>query len=148
MYIAYPSGLMSYEIHPMSYRAVQTLLFHSAMVVYGLVTIVFDKEGLKIKKCYRDLAILGGMTVWALIGNTLYSGSAGDYDHDFNWFFIKQDPFYALPENIAPYVAPWLNLVAFFGVELIIYIVFIFIDRAVKKKSAALSEAKKEEINV
>ena len=131
MYISYPAGIMAYEIHPLSYRALQTLLFHSVMVIYGLLAVIFDRDTLDIKKSYRDLVILGALTVWALIGNTLYSGAAGDYNCDFNWFFIKRDPFGISPESISPYILPFVNIAAFFAVEIIVYLIF----RAIGKRS-------------
>ncbi len=137
MYLVYPAGVMWYEIAPYSYRAIQTLLFHTAMVVYGVLALTFDEEGMNIRRCYRDVAILGGMTVWALIGNTLYTGSVGEYSENFNWFFLKQDPFYALPAHIAPYISPFLNIAAFFAVEMVIYLIFMWIDKAKQAKTTA-----------
>ncbi len=146
MYLCYPSGVMSYEIHPLSYRAVQTLLFHSVMVMYGLLTLLIDSEKLSFKHWYRDLAILGILTVWATIGNALYSGTleSVDYSHDFNWFFVKQDPFYALPEDIALYIAPWLNIIAFIGLELLIRWGFVIAQKEMEKKKLNAAAAVKE----
>lgn len=129
MYICYPAGIVGYA--PISYRAIQTLLFHTMMFVYGFTTVIVEREKLDIKRSYRDVVILIILTLWAIIGNTLYSGSADGYSHDFNWFFIKTDPFGGiLPENIAPYLLPVVNLIAFFGVEIIVYLIFI----AIRKK--------------
>ena len=129
MYLSYP-GVASYEIHPLSYRAVQTLLFHSIMTVYGLLTLFLDSEHLDFKRWYRPLVILGMMTVWAMLGNAFYSGAADGYNHDFNWFFIKADPFGLLSEEIAIYVAPWLNLISFFGLDMILRLIFVLVRRA------------------
>ncbi len=131
MYMVYPSGVMSYEIHPFAYRAAQTLIFHSLMVVYGFLVIFFDEHGLQIKNCYKDAIILVCMTIWAFIGNTCYSAEVGDYSHNFNWFFIRQDPFYLLPENIAPYLSPILNFIAFFGIELLVYLIYYLIRKRI-----------------
>lgn len=128
MYISYPAGIMGYA--PISYRAIQTLLFHSMMIVYGFVTMFTEYKELNIKRSYRDVVILVLLTLWATIGNTLYSGSADGYSHDFNWFFIKSDPFGGIiPENIAPYILPGLNLIAFFGIEIMFYLIVILIKR-------------------
>lgn len=124
MYMVYPSGVMSYETHPLSYRAVQTLLFHSLLLVYGVLAIVFDERGLRIRECYKDALILVVLTGWAFLGNTMYSGAAGDYSRDFNWFFIRQDPFGLLPEAVAPYLAPVVNFLALFLVELAVYFIY------------------------
>ena len=56
----------------------------------------------------QTLPVIAAMTLWAMLGNWLYNGSAGDYDHFFNWFFVVQDPFYLLPASVAPYVMPFV----------------------------------------
>ena len=121
VYMIYPAGLMWYQVHPLSYRVIQTLLFHGVMTAYGLLVLIYDEEALEWKHCRRDLVVLVGMTVWALLGNTLYNGQAWGRVNDFNWFFVTQDPFYILPENIAPYVMPFLNITVFFAVEMLVY---------------------------
>ena len=92
-YICYPSGVMSYEIHPLSYRAVQTLLFHSVITVYAFLTFVNDAEEFKYKTWYRNLVVLGSLTVWALIGNTLYSGEAGGTRQTLEYAMRQKVPF-------------------------------------------------------
>ena len=129
IYVAYPSGVMAYEIAPLSYRVIQTMLFHSCMMVACLSVLIFDRYPLQIKHCYRDLCVLGGMTAWATLGNLFYSGAAEDYDHNFNWFFVRRDPLGILPETVAPYLAPIVNIIAFFGIEMIIYLIFHLICR-------------------
>lgn len=124
IYLVYPAGVMWYQVHPLSYRVVQTLLFHGSMTVYGFAVLAFDDKKLEWKKWYRDLAVIALMTLWAIIGNTLYNGETENYSHSFNWFFVVQDPFYILPQNIAPYVMPILNTVAFFAVDMVVYAVY------------------------
>ena len=59
--------------------------------------------------------------MWAILGNTLYNGTAGEYDHMFNWFFVVRDPFYILPAEIAPYIMPFVMvLVIYFG-DILVY---------------------------
>ena len=123
VYLIYPAGVMWHATHPLSYRVVQTLIFHGIMSLYGLVTLVYDGKELSFKTCYRDLAVISGMTVWALVGNLLYNGEAGEYSHFFNWFFVIRDPFYILPANIAPFIMPFVNIGLFFGVEMLVYLI-------------------------
>ena len=125
VYLIYPAGVMWHAVHPLSYRVVQTLIFHGIMTVYGLTVLVYDGKALSFKHCYRDLAIVSGMTVWALLGNLIYNGSSGGYSHFFNWFFVIRDPFYILPENIAPFVMPFVNIALFFGVEMLVYLIIV-----------------------
>lgn len=122
VYLIYPAGVMWHATHPLSYRVVQTLIFHGIMSLYGLLTLVYDGKELSFKTCYRDLAVISGMTVWALVGNLLYNGEAGEYSHFFNWFFVIRDPFYILPADIAPFIMPFVNIGLFFGVEMLVYL--------------------------
>lgn len=118
VYLIYPAGLMWYQVHPLSYRVIQTLLFHAIMTGYGLLVLLFEDNRREWKK---DLAVITAMTAWALLGNTLYNGAAWGKIHFFNWFFVVQDPFYILPEHIAPFVMPFLNIVLFMALEMVVY---------------------------
>lgn len=116
-YLIYPAGMMWLNIHPMSYRVVQTLLFHGVMMVYGLLVLAYESQEFTWKKIYKDFGVVAGMTAWASLGNALYNNSEKMY----NWFFVIQDPFNLFPENIAPYIMPFINIAIFFGVELVVY---------------------------
>ena len=120
VYLIYPAGVMWHQAHPLSYRAIQTLLFHGTMTIYGFLTLVFDEAGLQWGQFRRDLTVIAGMTLWAVFGNALYTENLPGY----NWFFLLQDPFYILPSHIAPFVMPILNIVLFFAAELLLYVVF------------------------
>ena len=122
VYLVYPAGVMWHAVHPLSYRVIQTLLFHSVMSVYGLLTLIGEYRSLDVRKCYRDLAVVVGMTVWALLGNYTYNGTSEGYDHFFNWFFVVRDPFYAIPASISPFIMPLLNILVFFAVEMLIHL--------------------------
>lgn len=131
VYMIYPAGLMWYQVHPLSYRVVQTLLFHGLMTAYGLLVLLFDEVIFDRKQRRRDLALLGSMTLWAILGNTLYTGEAWGHTNNFNWFFTTRDPFYILPETIAPFIMPILNITVFFAVERLFYFIF----RVLRKRS-------------
>ena len=131
VYLIYPAGVMWHAVHPLSYRGIQTLLFHSVMTVYGALTLIYERESIQIKKCYRDLAVVVCMTAWAMLGNYAYNGESEGYSHFFNWFFVVRDPFYAIPETVAPFVMPFLNIALFFAAEMLIHLVICF---AKKKK--------------
>jgi len=120
VYLIYPAGLMWYQVHPLSYRVIQTLLFHGAMTGYGLLVLLFEADKREWKK---DLIVLSAMTVWALLGNTLYNGQAWGKKQFFNWFFMVRDPFYILPKSIAPIIMPFLNVALFMVVEWVVYII-------------------------
>lgn len=140
IYVLYPAGVMWCQIHPLSYRAVQTLMFHGAMTAYGIFVLVFGEVKLNWKKCYKELAVIGGMTAWALIGNILYDGHVGDYSYDANWFFLVRDPLSVIPADISPYVLPFVVIAAFFAAEMLIYLVYYLVCKIAykaKKKEAS-----------
>lgn len=132
IYVIYPAGVGWYQIHPLSYRTVQTLLFHGTMTAYGLLTLAFDGEQMRWQNCRKELAIIVIMTAWALLGNTLYNGTAGDYAHYFNWFFVTQDPFYLLPKDIAPYIMPFVMILVIFAADLLVYCAYFAIKKRKK----------------
>ena len=74
----------------------------------------YEKAEFKPKK---DLAVIITMVLWALMGNTLYNSNARFY----NWSFVVRDPFYILPENIAPFVMPFVIVAIMLFAETIIY---------------------------
>ncbi len=124
IYVIYPAGVGWYMIHPLSYRVIQTLLFHGLMTAYGIFVLVFDDVHLEWRRCYRDLALICVMALWAMLGNAVYNGVCGEKERLFNWFFVVRDPFYALPENIAPYIMPFVAVTAMFAGVMLVYLVY------------------------
>lgn len=119
VYLIYPAGVMWHQVHPISYRVIQTLMFHSVMTLYGLLTLAFEPMPLNRVQVRRNFATILGMTLWAMLGNALYA------DHySFNWFFVVRDPFSMLPAEIGPFVMPFINIVLFFAVELLVCAIF------------------------
>ena len=133
IYVIYPAGVMWYQVHPLSYRVLQTLIFHGLMTAYGVFAIAFEDVKLEVKTWYKDLAVVSGMALWALIGNTLYNGSVGEYSHNFNWFFVIRDPFYLLPADISPYVMPFIVVAVFFAVEMAVHLTYLLLKRIWKR---------------
>lgn len=123
VYLIYPAGVMWHAVHPVSYRVIQTLLFHALMTVCTLLLLIWERDKISVRLCYRELAVTACMTLWALLGNYAYNGQSEGYDHFFNWFFVVRDPFYAIDAEIAPFVMPFLNLALFFGVEMGIHLI-------------------------
>ena len=117
VYLIYPAGVMWHGVHPLSYRVIQTLLFHSTMTVYGVLALAYDTGK---QSWRRDLAVTVAMTLWAMLGNSVYNGTGEGYDHFFNWFFVVRDPFYIIPETVSPFVMPLINVALFFLVELLL----------------------------
>ncbi len=129
VYLIYPAGVMWHAVHPLSYRVIQTLIFHSIMTIYGFLTLIYEHDKFNLKNSYRDLVVVVCMTLWAMIGNYAYNGTADGYSHFFNWFFVVRDPFYIIPESIAPFIMPFLNVAVFFAVEIIVHLILWAVKR-------------------
>ena len=132
IYVVYPAGVGWYAIHPLSYRAVQTLLFHGVMTAEGILALTLGEVKLEWRAWYKHLGLTVCMTAWALLGNTLYSGVGGLY---FNWFFVRQDPMGWIPSAIAPYVMPFIVIVVFFAAQMLIHAIYFGIIRLKKRKA-------------
>ena len=138
IYLLYPAGVMWYNVHPLSYRVIQTLLFHSVMTVYCLLTLIYEREKIAFKKIHRDLTVIVCLTLWAIIGSYVYSGETEGYSNFFNWFFVVRDPFYMFPESISKIIMPFLNILLFFAVEVIIHLIISQSKKQSKQKARAL----------
>lgn len=123
VYTIYPGGVGQYQVHPLSYRVVQTLLFHGIMSAYGIFVLVFDNKELRPKDLLKDLLVVVSMTLWAILGNNLYNGIGGEFSYRFNWFFVVQDPFYIIPLNVGVFVMPVLNTVLFFVLHVLVFLI-------------------------
>ena len=129
VYLIYPAGVMWHAVHPLSYRVIQTLIFHSVMTIYGFLTLVCERDKFDLKNSCRDLVVVICMTLWAMIGNYAYNGTSDGYSHFFNWFFVVRDPFYIIPESIAPFIMPFLNVAIFFAVEIVVHLILWTVKR-------------------
>jgi len=129
VYLIYPAGVMWHAVHPISYRVIQTMILHSIMTVFGALTLIFEYDKFDLKKCCCDFTAVVCITLWAMLGNYVYNGSSDGYSHFFNWFFVVRDPFYVIPETVAPFIMPFLNIVIFFAAEIVIHILLLVIQR-------------------
>ena len=120
VYLIYPAGVMWHAVLPLSYRVVQTLVFHAVMTVFGLTVFVYESEEFSLKNWRFDLLITACLILWALLGNYVYNGTKGEYSHFFNWFFVIRDPFNLFPQSVAPFIMPFLNLALFLGAETVL----------------------------
>ena len=127
MYLTYPAGVSAADGY--SYRILQTVAYHGLMIAQGVFAIAFKDLDLSFKNSKYDLIAIVCLALWAMLGNTLYSGTVTSvcdcsescnnvitiYDHDFNWFFVKHDPLYIIPDEIDIYFAPFIMIIAIFG---------------------------------
>ena len=138
MYIAYPSGVADGEVFPFSYRIIQTMLFHGLLVAHGIFALSFGEVKLEWKKIYKELYVIVFIAVLAMFANNIYSGTVGDYSHDFNWFFVSLDPFGIFPEHIAPYIMPFVMVAVIFLMNILIYLIYFNIMNLIKKRKKLL----------
>lgn len=134
VYLIYPAGVMWHAVHPLSYRVIQTLLFHSFMTIHGALVLIYERDQFDLRNSYRDFAVIACMTLWAVLGNYVYNGTAEGYSHFFNWFFVVRDPFYAIPAPIAPFMMPFLNAAVFFAAEIAVHLILLAIKRNQKRE--------------
>lgn len=135
IYVIYPAGVAWYQIHPLSYRTIQTILFHGSMAAYGIFVLAFDETKLNPKDWRKYLTTIVGMVLWACLGNLLYNGTRGSYSHFFNWSFVVRDPFYLLPENISPFFMPFLIVLILSIAELLVYFLCLSVKKIFCKSS-------------
>jgi uncharacterized membrane protein len=120
VYLCYPAGVMWQGVQPLTYRVLQTLVFHGVMTVYGFLVICFEPLPQR-RNWAAELGVIAAMAAWAMVGNWLYNGAYGTQTYFFNWFFVVRDPFWLLPEGIAPFIMPGLNVGLFFAVGSLIW---------------------------
>lgn len=119
MYLSYPANIGSGE--PWCYQAVQTMFYHGALLAWGLLHILLGVTKLDIKKSWKTVVMLIGITLWAKLGNLLY---------EHNWFFLNEDAFYiGLVENgiIPKWLLMIINPFVFFLAALAVYGIYMLV---------------------
>lgn len=135
IYIFYPAGVEWKQVHPVTYRVIQTLIYHGLMAAYGLFVLTFEEKKLDIKKCYKDVIIILILVSWALLGNNLYNGFNDDYTYKFNWFFVVKEPFGIIDLNISKFIMPFFMPVFLFSLDLLIRGIYYLFKRPRKAKA-------------
>lgn len=147
MYLVYPAGVA--EADGYSYRIIQTVLYHGLMIAQGVFAIAFKEIELSWKTLKYDLICITVLAVWAFLGNTLYSGTLTEacecvegcpnlytvYDHSFNWFFVKHDALYIIPDDIDIYIAPYAMVIVIFGMCSLVRYLGILLLKLFDKKA-------------
>ena len=128
MYISYPSGVADGETFPFSYRVIQTMIYHGLLVAHGVFALTFNDIKLEWKKIYKELFVIILIAVIAVIANNIYSGELGE----FNWFFVSADPFGLFPEDIAPFIMPFVMIIVIFIMDILIYSIYFGIKKYLK----------------
>lgn len=147
MYIVYPAGVP--EADGYSYRIVQTVIYHGLMIAQGVFSIAFKDLDLRWNTLKYDLISIVSLALWAYLGNTFYSGVVTKpcdcvegctevitiYNYDLNWFFVKHDALYIIPDDIDIYIAPFAMVIVIFGMCALIRFLSIIVLSLFDKKA-------------
>ena len=125
VYFFYPAGVMWHAVHPLCYRVVQTLIYHMVMMFYGLLVLIYERKDIDFKDIKYDLIVTSLMSLWALIGNTIYNTN----ERMINWFFVVQDPFGIIDISVSKFIMPFITPCAFSLVTFIIYLLSLLIRK-------------------
>ena len=145
MYLSYPAGVTAADGY--SYRILQTVAFHGLMIAHGVFAIAFNDLDLSWKNVKYDLISIVSLTIWAFLGNTFYSGVITEscncvegctnlittYSHDFNWFFVKHDALYIIPDDIDIYFAPFIMISVIFGMCALVRFISLKLEKVFNK---------------
>ncbi len=112
MYITYPGTALG-DISPISYRVTQTFFYHGCMMTYGFLSLAYGEVKLDIRKVWREGCLLGGIALWAALGNWLFNNDSRHFD----WLFLTGSTFPFIPAPLMPLA----SLGAIYGMVLIIY---------------------------
>lgn len=116
MYLVYPASIGSGE--PWCYQAVQTMFYHGCLFAWGILNLSLGLVKPAIKNSGKAALLLGGITLWAKLGNILMLH---------NWFFLEEDALYIglVEQGIIPsWVLMIVNPLCFFAAILLVYVVY------------------------
>ena len=125
MYLCYPASIGDGE--PWCYQAVQTMFYHGALMAWGILSLAFGAVKPDIRRIWKSAVLLGGITLWAKLGNVLM---------EHNWFFLEEDAFYIglVANGIIPkWVLMIANPVVFLLAVLALYGVCYLLRKKSKK---------------
>ena len=138
MYLTYPSTAFG-GAAPWSFKVIETMIYHSALFTWGLLSLTTGQVKLHYKNMWMPLVGLCCIAVWAAIGNLCYNVSYfGDGIHPhYDWFFLTGTSFPFVPR----YLMPFAVITAIFGVIACFYLIN-FICQIVNKKITAKKQEK------
>ena len=84
MFLCYPTQIDGHS--PISYKTLQTLLYHGLVFAWGYYMVVSKKAKPSIKRCWQPILGLCLMACWATFGRLLYAVGDSGYD----WLFLVE----------------------------------------------------------
>ena len=141
MYLTYPATAFG-GAAPWSFRVIETMIYHSALFTWGLLSLTTGQVKLHYKNMYMPLVGVVCVALWATIGNLCYNVSyLGDGVHShYDWFFLTGSSF-----PFPPYIMPFLVIIAVYGVISCFYLIN-YICQVINKKIVAKRQAKGTDI--
>ena len=133
MYLCYPASVGTGE--PWCYQAVQTMYYHGVLMAWGILSIALGAVQIHIHRSWKSAVLLGGITLWAKLGNVLL---------EHNWFFLEADALYiGLVENgvIPKWLLMVINPAAYFLAVLVLYGVCHILQSASVKRNVSIPAA-------
>ncbi len=127
MYLCYPASIGDGE--PWCYQAMQTMFYHGVLCAWGILNVALGIVKLDIKRSWKCLAFLVGITLWAKLGNLAL---------EHNWFFLEEDALYiGLVESgtLPKWSLMAINPVVFFLASLAVYGVCYGVKKLANKKA-------------
>ncbi len=125
MYLTYPGAALG-GISPFCYKVVQTMLYHGALLAWGVLSLTTGQVKLHTKNMWLALIGLVLVILWAGLGNICYNGGEEHWD----WFFLTGTTFPFVPKALMPFAV----LVAVYGVIACFYLIYTSCLRSEAKR--------------
>lgn len=152
MYLTYPNGVFG-NSHVLNYDVVQTILYHGALIAWGILNLTTGQTKISIRNWHKVLMMVGLQSAWALLGNMMFSDmssleSWNETGHD--WFFQKSGAVLTQGELWVAIIAPIGVAAAVFAVAMGVYGIYHLVSHIINKKSKnqAQNTEIKETVNV
>ena len=129
MYLTYPATAFG-GAAPWSFKVIETMIYHSALFSWGLLSLTTGQVKLHYKNMWIPLVGLVCVALWATVGNLCYNVSYlgnSDAPH-YDWFFLTGTSF-----PFPPAAMPFLVIIAVYGVIACFYLIN-FVCQVVKKR--------------
>ena len=137
MYLTYPGTAVGDEF-PFCYEVIQTMLYHGLLLAWGVLCITTKETKITIKNWYKSLIAVLCISLWALLGNVMFSdmSSVSAWTATgFDWFFQKGNLLSSGHSSIGLAIGmPFLVAFAVFAMAMIIYGIY-YLVRAICKKT-------------
>lgn len=122
MYMTYPNGVGGYVF---SYKVLQTMLYHSCVITYGVCTMAYGFVKPDFKKIYVEAIMIAALVLISLGANSAYATE----DHHYDWFFTTGSSF-----GMNKYAMPFIIFAIFMAMCASIYLIYFGIKILIEKK--------------